>query len=307
MKQKIIDLIEEKTYPFRKLSKICRVLLRLREFVVKIRSESNTMKKTTIRYVKTLTLLLAVSALPLSMCKAQVTVFEDFTNGDTSGNAILGSTPIVGGVWQGVSGGAIEYGVNSAGHTEATTTSMYTDGGAASLYSMFTSSLGAGQNITVSFNMLGFGAAWPTSGGFAGVSLYTGFTGSVNPDGSQNGGSENEFIGEPYNNNAIGLDSTASGFYNSGNTTVGNNILATFTYAYDTGAWTFTTTGGVNASGTGTADLAFNALQIHNGDSGDIDLNDLTVTIVPEPTTIALVGAGMGLLLVMHRRQARQA
>jgi hypothetical protein len=260
------------------------------------------MKKAIVRrYVKTLTLLLGVSALPLSMCKAQ-TVFEDFTSGDISGANILGSTPIVGGVWQGNdSGTTFTYGGNSAGHTEATTTSMYTDGSARSIYSIFTSTLGAGQTLTLSYDLIGFGNGLPSSPGFAGVSLYSGLT-SANSDGSQNGGSEKEFVGEPNGNTHIGLDQAISGFQNSGNTTV--PTLLTFTYVYDTGAWTFTSTGGINMSGTGPADVALNSLQIHNGNSGDLDLNNLTVTIVPEPTTIALVGAGMGLLCFMRRRQA---
>ena len=71
---------------------------------------------------------------------------------------------------------------------------------------------------------------------------------------------------------------------------------------YNTGAWTFTTTGGVNMSGTGAADEAFNALQIHNGSDGDIDLDDLNVTIssVPEPSSLALVGAGVILFLALR-------
>lgn len=269
---------------------------------------NSVIKKPTIKRIQTLALLLAVSSLPLSICKAQTTVFEDFTTGDTSGANILGATPIVGGVWEGtVNGNTFEYGSSGGKPTgQATPYSMYTDGQARSVFSGFTQTLGVGEDLTVSFNMLGFGAAWPTSDGFAGVSLYTGYTGADSGGNYQGSGGENEFIGEPFNNNAIGLDSTASGFYNSGNTTVGPTIAATFTYAYDTGAWTFTTTGGVDASGAGVADLAFDALQIHNGDGGDIDLNDLTAVIspstVPEPSSITLVGAGIGLFFAMRRR-----
>ncbi len=270
---------------------------------MKTQNSNSIMKKTMIKHIRTLTLLLGVSALPLSMCKAQTTVFQDFTSGDTSGANILGATPIVGGVWQGSDGGTLfQYGGNSAGHTEATTTSMYTDGSARSIYSIFTSTLGAGQTLTLSYNLLGFGnGGFPNAGGFGGVSLYTGLT-SANSDGSQNGGSENEFTGEPFNSNAVGLDSTVSGHQTFGQPTL--PTLLTFTYVYDTGAWTFTSSGGINASGTGAADEAFNSLQIHNGNSGDLDLNNLTVTIVPEPTTIALVGAGVGLLLAMRRRMS---
>jgi hypothetical protein len=186
-----------------------------------------------------LILLIAIFALPLSICKA-TTVFLDFTNGDTSGANILGSTPIVGGVWQGSDGGTtFEYGTNSAGNTEATTFSMYTDGSARSIYSAFPA-LGAGQVLTLSYNLIGFGNGAASSGGFAGVSLYTGFV-NANSDGSQNGGAENEFTGEPFGAASIGVDSTVTGNNDTGNTNV--PTLLTFTYVHDTGAWTFTTTG----------------------------------------------------------------
>jgi hypothetical protein len=67
-----------------------------------------------------LILLLAISALPLSICKA-ATVFLDFTNGDTSGANIIGATPVVGGTWVGSDGGqSLVYGTTSGGGTEAT-------------------------------------------------------------------------------------------------------------------------------------------------------------------------------------------
>ena len=258
------------------------------------------MKEATTQHIRTLILLLGISVVPLHICRAQTTVFEDFTSGDVSGNSILGSTPIVGGAWQGSTGGQLfEYGDSSGNSSQATPYSMYTDGAARSVYGTFTSGLGAGQMLTLSYNLLGFGGAWPNSGGFAGVSLYTGFI-SANSDGSENGGTENEFTGEPFNANQIGLDSTVSGYQGSGNTTV--PTLLTFTYVYNTGAWTFTTTGGVNMSGTGAADEAFNALQIHNGSDGDIDLDNLNVTIssVPEPSSLAMVGAGVILFLAIR-------
>jgi hypothetical protein len=268
------------------------------------------MKKTTIRYVKTLTLLLGVSALPLSMCKAQTTVFQDFASGDVSGNNIVGSTALVGGTWQGnTNNNTFEYGFNGAGDTEATTTSMYTDGQARSVWNAFTSALGTGQQLTVTYDLLGFGNNWPNNhaagdSGFGGVSLYAGFTGSdANGDGS---GSEQEFLGQPWQSNQLGIDSNISGNHTYGQPTFGSPVLLTFTYVYDTGAWTFTSSSGVNASGTGAANEALNGLQIHNGNNGDIDLNNLMAVIspVPEPTTMALAGAGMGVLFLMRRRQS---
>jgi len=217
-------------------------------------------------------LMIAFFALPWANCKA-TTVFLDFTNGDTSGANILGSTPIVGTTWVGTDGGTtFQYGANSAGNAEATPYSMYTDGSGRTIYSGLTSALGSGKILTVSYNLIDFGANWNTnSGGYAGVSLYTGFTGVA---GS---GSEQEFIGEPNGANQIGLDGATTGNHDSGNTTV--PTLLTFTYVYDTGAWTFTTTGGVNISGTAAAHKAFNAVRIANGNGADLDLNDLIVDI----------------------------
>ncbi len=219
-----------------------------------------------MKNLSTYFLLLGASVLPLSLCRAQTTVFRDFTPSDTSGNNIIGSNPIVGGTWSGDAGGAaLKYGSNG-GNTEATPYSMYTDGAGRSIFGQFASALGAGQKLTVTFNLLGFGGNWPNTGGYAGVSLYV-------------GNNEDEFIGEPNNNNSIGLDALATGHQSSGNTTVG--VLASFSYVYDTGAWTFITTGGVSMSGTGTANLAFDKLQIHNGNGADIDLNNLSVVISP--------------------------
>src|ERR1700722_5489907 len=121
------------------------------------------MKTPTIKVIRTLILLLGISALPLSMCKAQ-TVFEDFTNGDVSSNAIVGSTPIVGGAWAGSDGGQLfDYGYSSGNGNEATPYSMYTDGAGRSVFGQFTSTLGTGQELIVSFDLLGFGGNWPHS------------------------------------------------------------------------------------------------------------------------------------------------
>jgi hypothetical protein len=60
--------------------------------------------------------------------------------------------------------------------------------------------------------------------------------------------------------------------------------------------------------GVGTAGEAINGLEISNNNGGDIDLNTLTASVVPEPSSTALIAVGIGgLLLVMHRRRAFSA
>jgi hypothetical protein len=276
-----------------------------------MKTQNSVMKSPTIKGILMLSLVLGSSVLPISICQAQ-TVFQDFTSGDVSGGAIVGSTPVVGGtVWEGNSGdnggGAgsapLTYGLTSGGGNEATPYSIYTDGYARTVYGGFTSALGAGEELTLSYNLVDFGQNFPNSDGYAGVSLYRGFT-SANTDGSVNGGSEQEFIGEPFNGNQFGLDGATTGLQDSGNTTV--PAITTFTYVYNTGAWTLTTSGGVSLSGTGVANQPFNAVRIANGSGADIDLNDLTVSIsaVPEPSSFGLVGAGVGLILAIRRRMS---
>ena len=240
--------------------------------------------KKTIQHIRTLILLLAMSTLPLSICKAMV-VFEDFTNGDTSGAEIDGSTPLVGTPWTGNNGGApLEYGLTSGGVSEATPYSIYTDGDARVIYGGFSTNhssiiaLGSGQVLTLTYYGVGFGTQWPNDPGYAGVSLYTGYTGVA---GS---GSEEEFVGEPSGSDQWGVDGATTGNHDNGSIT---NIPTdvTFTYVYDTGAWTFSTTGGGTfLSGTANPHMPFDAARIANGSGSDIDLNDLVVDISPIAT-----------------------
>lgn len=235
-----------------------------------ISTQDSAIKKPTIKRIRTLILLLAVSVEPLDLCNAQTTVFLD-TFSNAPGTAIIGQTPDVGlGALQGNSGGTLTI---TANHT------LNTVGAARTVYGAFTSALGPGQQLSLSFNVLNFGPIFPNSQGFAGVSLYTNYSSFSN----NATGNEEAFIGEPNGANQWGLDQATTGALNSGNTNT--PATATFTYVYNTGVWTFTTSGGVNMSGTGVSYQAFNALRIANGNGGDIELSNLSVVITTNLST----------------------
>src|SRR5580692_11147500 len=224
-------------------------------------------EKLMIRRIQALILLFAVSVIPLSICKA-ATVFLDFTTNDIIGENIIGQAPDIGsGTLEGLSGGTLQvtanYGINTVGAARL-------------VFGAFTSALGPGQQLALSYNLLDFGPAFPNSGGFAGVSLYAGYSSYSN----NVVGNEEEFVGEPDNGNQWGLDGTTTGRQGTGGNT-NTPATATFTYVYDTGAWTFTTSGGVNISGIGVADQPFNAIRIANGGGADIQLSNLKVDISP--------------------------
>jgi|GEM_PF-852350 len=225
-------------------------------------------KKAAINYVRTQILLLGIFVVSTPICKAQTTVFLDFTTNDSIGAGIIGQTPDIGlGTLEGQSGGTLQITSNY---------SINTVGAARLVFGAFTSALGPGQEITLSYKVLDFGPAFPNSGGFAGVSLYTGYSSYSN----NVVGNEEEFTGEPDNGNQWGLDGTTTGRFGTGGNT-NTPATASFTYVYNTGAWTFTTSGGVNLSGIGVANQAFNAIRIANGSGADIDLNNLSVVISP--------------------------
>ncbi|MDB6079915.1 MAG: hypothetical protein JWO82_3662 [Akkermansiaceae bacterium] len=219
--------------------------------------------------------LLALAALIAPATQAAVIFSDDFSEPD--GTAIIGKAPDVGSAWTGsapnVTGGSFD-----------------STGAGRAAFALFSTPLTAGQTLTLSYDTLPLASNNFFSGGYAGVSLYV-------------AGSEQLFTGDTGGGNAWGVDQPAvSGNHLSTDTTAVTS--ATFTYAYDTGAWTFTTLSGVNLSGTGLSGQAFDQVRIANGNNGDIHVDNLVVsaTTVPEVSSLALLGLGAGAGLLRRRR-----
>lgn len=242
-----------------------------------------------LKQAHTLIPMLAISALAINISNAS-TVFLD-TFSQTPGTPVAGTTADIGGTW---------FDGNGNGGNISGQNSLDTSGNGRLLFDSFTSTLGAGQVLTLSYDTVTPGPNPLFSGCWAGVSLYSGYVGG-------NSGTENMFLGQ-VSQTSWGKDGGAiGGSQASGDTALANHLV--LTYAYDTGAWTFTSASG-SLSGIGTANLALNGLRVANGGTdgqghyGDINLDNLTVDIspVPEPASMALLGLG-GLAFVLHRRR----
>jgi hypothetical protein len=236
---------------------------------------TNTMKNQPNKQRKhVLISLLAISALGLNVCKGTL-VFSD-TFSQAPGTPVIGSTADVGGTWTGT--GPNISPANTYDTTIPTTTGSYT------AFNTFTSALGPGEILTLNYDTLvpstGSGSVFT---GWGGVSLFSGGT----------GGTEEVFTG----NSAAGSWGTDgnSGFWDgpttapiqvnnhqnaSGDSNVVNHIK--FTYNFNTGAITFTTTNGAY-SGTEEAGVVLNALRIGNGAGDQLNIDNLTVDISPIP------------------------
>jgi hypothetical protein len=147
--------------------------------------------------------------------------------------------------------------------------SLDTSGLSVQVFGGFTAALGSGQIITLQYDTLA-----PASGTFlvnntswGGVSLFTGYTGGTS-------GTEEMFTGNP-SAGFWGTDGTIGRYFGTDTNEISH---ATLTYAYDTGAWTFTTATGYTNSGTGPAHYALNALRVGDG-SAYINIKDISVSI----------------------------
>lgn len=225
--------------------------------------------------------LVASSALAVNICKGTPVFYDTFSQ--APGTPIIGSTPDIGSGWTG-NGGAGPVAI-SAGN------SLDTEGDARTLFAALNATLGAGEEITLTYDTLFLNNF--NAGGYAGVSLYTG--------GSS--GTEQIYTGDVYNQAKWGVDGAGVGGAQPSAVPWGMTSV-TLNYFYDTGAWTMTTTSGVDLSGMGTPDLAIDELRVANGLGGDINVDNLLVDIstVPEPTSLALLGIG-GLGFALYRRR----
>lgn len=212
----------------------------------------------------------AMIALTGGTSHGAIVFSEDFSEAD--GTAIIGKNPDVGQEWTGgaplIDGG-----------------SFHNPGGSAAAHAYFTSALGAGQVLTLTYETLPVSGGDFFGAGYAGVSLYL-------------GGSERFFTGDLTGETTWGVNGPVGG---SGEMSSDSTVAttATFTYLYDTGAWTFTTASGVSLSGTTTSQIALDRLRIANSAGSGIHIDNLSVdiTAVPEPSSAVLAGlffAGLG-------------
>ena len=207
---------------------------------------------------------------------AAVVFSEDFSESD--GTPIIGKNPDVGSPWTGnaplVSG-----------------SSFYIEGGSSDARADFTAALGAGQVLTLTYETLPMdeGIYFGSGSGFAGVSLYV-------------GAGERVFIGDLIDNTFWGLGGISDSGISADATAV---TTVSFSYAYDTGAWAFTTGSGINQSGITDSEASLDRLRIANYGGSSIRVDNLTVDIsaVPEPS-VALLSGFLMVGLGVYRRRA---
>ncbi len=229
--------------------------------------------------------LLAIGTIFTSNAQATIIFSDDFS--EPIGTAISGKLPDVGNNWSGVTGSP-----SVTANTLGTTNNTLNTAGAGRVgFGVFTSALPGNGILTMTFD-----ANPAHTPGFAGISLFAGV-------------SEEIFLGD------LGGASATWGV-NGGNGPVtfdagsafGANIsgtqFATLTYIAVTGELSVSFAGNANTySEIMGAGLVLDRVRFANGAGGDIQFDNLQISVVPEPSSLILAGLGMVCLVGYARRR----
>lgn len=231
-----------------------------------------------IRKIRTLAALVLPFCFQLNVV-GQTIFSDDFSQPD--GTQLNGTTPDIGGNWSVTSGSSSGIVINSG---IVTTTGSNSPSSIDLMFANFTSTLGSNELLTMNFDVSGFTGSNVASG-FAGISLFE-------------GNNERFFIGSTSGSGNWGIAGLASTSVN-----VGANS-GSFTYEYNTGAWTLSITGD-SISGTSTANYGLDRIRIASDRSNiaDIAVSSVEVSVVPEPSAYALIGGLIALGLIPLRRK----
>ena len=134
-------------------------------------------------------------------------------------------------------------------------------------FASFSRALTANETLTLTLTTSATAGSFNTVG-WAGISLYT-------------GGTEQFFIGSPGLISGWGIGGIVNPAQQTSPLITGSAQTVIFTYAYDTGAWTFEVPGSADLSGTTTVNLALDTLRL-GADMNNIAtilISDISITV----------------------------
>jgi hypothetical protein len=214
-------------------------------------------------------------------------IFRD-TFGATDGTSLNGWTPQVGvGTWS----------ANPAQQINDGSVDTSSDASMSLAFGTFTRNLGAGETLQLSFSTIApANNNFLSNNGWAGISLHT-------DDGTNN---EKCFLGDISGQDIhwgiVVKQPSESIRYTS---ITGAAQTVNFSYAYDTGAWSYQI-GADILSGVTTTNIALSRVRIgaDNFNITDINVSDITLSTIPEPSSGVLVLAVFAATLVRRRSRA---